>query len=310
MKDLILIIPFLLLVPSLPLAQDSGKISFDGYIQARWVYDSRPDKVPRTTFFIHSAAFELKADIGKKMRADMKIAENSGKLIIEDAFLRWKPVMGADIRFGRLKMPFSREELKAPTKLVTIGRSWINDIMKGMALLGRDTGVNIEISQRAVGLEFILSFGIFNGTGLISYKDIDNPKQYAGRLEISSPKGIMGIGLNGIWRREGDGMAWGMGVDFSTKPFGVLCLEGEVIGGREVRSEAFGGYLVGSCLFDKLEPFIRAEFGERDKKRRISSCLGLNYYLSKDLRVQGQLEGISKEGEGYLQISFQAQGRY
>jgi|GEM_PF-5540063 hypothetical protein len=310
MKGLVFIVPFLLLAPSLPLAQDSGKISFDGYIQARWVYDSRPDKVPRTTFFIHNAAFELKADIGKRMRADLKITESSGNLIIEDAFLRWKPVMEADIRFGRLKMPFSREELKAPTELVTIGRSWINGIMEGMALLGRDTGVNIEISKRAVGLEFILSWGVFNGTGLISYKDIDNPKQYAGRLEISSPKGIMGVGLNGVWRREGDGMAWGIGADFSAKPFGALCLEGEVIGGRGMGSEAFGGYLVGSCPFDKLEPFIKAEFGEGNGRRRISACLGLNYYLSKDLRVQGQLEGIAKGEESYLQISCQAQGRY
>lgn len=170
--------------------------------------------------------WEYKVTIGTDAPYDgMEEADTDIGLV--DAYIGVKPTKGLDIRVGRSKIPFSRDQLMGASELVFTERGI------GSEHIAPDRNLGLSAAYARAGGKFAL--GVFNAGGDI-FGDAAAGKTFASRLEWDFGKANtyqtwgdkdkfgVGIGANGFYTMGVSTNTWAVGGDAMLRVAGLSVL--------------------------------------------------------------------------------------
>jgi len=154
------------------LASHDGRfrLQLDGQIQFRWMwnYHDQPDhhrhgfEFTRTKLTFRGHVFN--PDLTFLIRTDVTRNEPglvTGLYFLRDAWFRYRLNNEWTVRFGRFKLPFTREELVPSQYQQAVERSLVNESMN----LGRTDGVEFTYADRTKKFIFMYSEGAIDSLG-------------------------------------------------------------------------------------------------------------------------------------------------
>lgn len=263
--------------------------TISGYGQVQW--SSSPGS--GSTFQLRRGRISVDGDIHKlasyKIQVDVL---NSPALL--DAYLQLKPLRYANLTFGQFKVPFSQENLRSSSDLLTVERSQVvNSLVPGRdnGSQGRDIGAGVAGSHdftHSTGMDYVV--GIFNGAG-IDRKDDNNRKDFAVRLSL---RPFESLALSGDYYNGAAGPTetardrQSAEVSYTYRP---LTLLSEFIWGRDGSIHKQGWYGLAAWRFSKpWEGVFRADGYDPDRSKAENATDtyvgGFNWYFATNLKWQ------------------------
>ncbi|MBT0663095.1 porin [Geobacter pelophilus] len=160
------------------------QLSLGAYLQSRYTFtdnetgqDTSEFRVRRMKLFTNGYAYTK--DLTYKLQVEFT---DSAKLL-EDAYLNYKLVDEAQIRFGQAKTPFARQEITSAAAQQFVDRANATDTFK----VGRDTGLMLH-GKVANGL-LNYNLGVYGGVGQNTLRTT-NSNSLAARV-VFNPLGDM-----------------------------------------------------------------------------------------------------------------------
>lgn len=290
---------------------DPGRLLAGGYVQVQWHSDFRAGVYPRHSFELRRLRVRFQY-VPSDVSASVELGCDKLRPSIEDAYVRYRVRPWLELFAGRRKLPFSREELTAASRLLMIERGMANDFFGALGLLGRDIGLTAEgdVPLRRVVLRYAV--GVYNGAGRLTLDD-NNAKQFAQRLTVS-PAEWLTVGVSGTQRNDSlTGRRIGAyGGDVAGR-FGSATVEAEVlVGNSDSDDRMLGAQIVGAYRFGAFEPALRLErcypsmAGGAESMTELT--LGGNWYLHR--RAQAKVNITSDVSDfdpvvlAQMQVSF------
>ncbi len=226
-----------------------------------------------------------------------------------------------NVRFGQFKTQLSLENPLLPTivELVDVGSQAVayltgcgSDPLWGINY-GRDFG--IDIYGELFGGKLLYNFEVMNGRG-VNKKDADNKKDVIVKLDyrpfnglrlVASAQKGYGTALDeSIYIPEPNRIAkgetyrrdrWTAGFEYKSGANDYwknrsVTLRGEVLGGRDGRTNSWGGYLTTSIplkgSWDVIASYDYFNFAKGYNRDRTQLVLGLQYWFFRRCRFQAQ----------------------
>jgi len=166
---------------------DSFKLRLRGYVQA----DSRSvsgnegsTSTNDDTFLLRRVRPIFEGTVFKDVDFRIMPDFGSGKTELQDAWFDFKYFPEARLQVGKFKTPFGIERLQSGTDTLFIERGLPNNLVPN-----RDIGAALH--SDLFGGKFSYALGIFNGVadGASLDSDVDNNKEFAGRIFVNPWKG-------------------------------------------------------------------------------------------------------------------------
>lgn len=263
--------------------------TISGYGQVEW--SSLPGA--GSTFRLHRGRVSVDGEVGKLANYKFQVdAVNAPSLL--DAYLRLNLRPYARLTMGQFKVPFSQENLRSSSDLLTVERSQVvNSLVPGRDIgsNGRDIGVDVGGSYNlteSAGVDYAV--GIFNGAG-IDRKDDNNRKDFAARLAV---RPFRGLALAGDYYNGGSSSRkvardrQGAELAYTYHP---LTLQGEFIWGHDGGVAEQGWYGLGAWRFSKQwEGVFRVDNYDPNRAKPGAASTtylgGFNWYFAPGLKWQ------------------------
>lgn len=295
-KDTVRISALLLIVALLAgLATGSGQCGakrpeVSGYVHAQWYYDTHVGVYPQHSFILRRIRVRFNYE---QTRLQSRIELGCDELTpeIKDAFVGYQASSGLKLVVGLGKLPFSREELTAASKLLAIERGITNEAFADRGFLGCDIGLTAMGDLRLGSLLLSYAAGVYNGTGTRLARDDNDAKQFAQRIELK-PAGGVNVGLNATQRHDSvtGRLASAYGADAG------LCLgnvdaEAELlVGAASAGTTMLGAILTGAYRIGPVRPWLRLERFYQDILRhsdwRTAATVGGTWQLQQQLQLK------------------------
>ncbi len=261
-----------------------------GYVHAQWYYDTHVGVYPHHSFILRRIRVrfnyqQTRLQSGIELGCDELIPE------IKDAFVGYQALSGLKLVVGLGKLPFSREELTAASKLLAIERGITNEAFADRGFLGRDIGLTTMGDLRLGSLLLSYAAGVYNGTGTRLARDDNDAKQLAQRIELKPASGV-NFGLNATQRHDSvtGRLVIAYGADAS------LCLgnadaEAELlVGAADAGTTMLGATLTGAYRIGPARPWLRLERFYQDILRRsdwrTTATVGGTWQLQQQLQLK------------------------
>ncbi len=227
------------------LASPDGRfrLQLDGQLQFRWMWNFHDEgdhhrrgfEFTRTKFTFRGHVFN--PDLTFLIRTDMTRNEPglvTGLYFIRDAWFRYRINNEWTVRFGRFKLPFTREELVPSQYQQAVERSLVNESMN----LGRNDGIEFTYADRTKKIMLMYSEGALDSLGGFGIAG-----QQGGVTNMTASTGDVEYALTGRAEYLLAG-SWQQFADF-TSPLGEEF--GMMVGGAVhwEESESTGGFSFG-----------------------------------------------------------------
>ncbi len=144
--------------------------------------------IPDRTFSIESSGITADFVIDDGLEGQFQLEARPGEVFIKDCYITWEATKYGELQAGRFKKPFSLNTLISNWNLQSISHSISHRKLTDLLYSGRDIGIAILFDT---GRDYLpeLTLGVFNGSA--DPVNQDNEIQYAARMDIELPAGIM-----------------------------------------------------------------------------------------------------------------------
>lgn len=172
-------------------ADEKFQLSLGGRMQFRYTFtDKDSDTISDTSIWqtkrikLYTSGYAYTKDLTYVFQADF--VNGSKPTLLDDAYLNYRLIDAAQVRFGQFKTPFVRQEIISDGNLQFVDRSPVADAFKH----GRDAGLMLH-GKIADGLAYYYA-GVFGGAGQSNPRSATNDNLLVGRVVVN-PLGDMGL---------------------------------------------------------------------------------------------------------------------
>lgn len=222
------------------------KLQLAGLLQFRylWNYHNEPDRyrsgfeTTRTQMtlsghvFTSDLTYLVRGDFNTNGRGIESSDRSAGTFVLKDAWTRYQLADAWSVRFGQFKLPFTREELVAPSQQLLVERSLINESLN----LGRSQGIELTYHDDLLKATLAVSDAGEDSIGgfvIVATQPQNQPWSIADtEFAVTVRVEYLAAG------------SWGQFADFTSPPgdeFGVLL----GIAGHAQKNESTGAFSIG-----------------------------------------------------------------